>query len=119
MEDEMGENLAVTAHRRPLGVGRETARADGADREADVAAGEASLHPQLTLRSGLPERLGERRRHRDGLCHGWAFRRIMAFEQLRTIPRPVRTEEHTSELQSLMRISYAGLCLQKNKNRII
>src|SRR3546814_1180156 len=89
MEDEMGENRAVTAHRRPLGVGRETARADGADREADVAAGEASLHPQLTLRSGLPERLGERRRNRDGLCHGWSFRRIMAFEQLRTIPRPV------------------------------
>src|SRR3546814_8080224 len=27
----------------------------------------------------------------------------------------VRSEEHTSELQSLMRISYAGLCL-KNKN---
>src|SRR3546814_9136004 len=26
-----------------------------------------------------------------------------------------RSEEHTSELQSLMRISYAGFCLQKNK----
>src|SRR3546814_9157922 len=28
----------------------------------------------------------------------------------------VRSEEHTSELQSLMRISYAGFCLKKNKN---
>src|SRR3546814_8275398 len=27
-----------------------------------------------------------------------------------------RSEEHTSELQSLMRISYAVFCLQKNKN---
>src|SRR3546814_3768028 len=27
----------------------------------------------------------------------------------------VRSAEHTSELQSLMRISYAGLCLKKNK----
>src|SRR3546814_4279038 len=27
----------------------------------------------------------------------------------------VRSEEHTSELQSLMRISYAVFCLQKNK----
>src|SRR3546814_3444204 len=27
----------------------------------------------------------------------------------------VRSEEHTSELQSLMRISYAVLCLTKNK----
>src|SRR3546814_4026432 len=26
---------------------------------------------------------------------------------------PVRSEEHTSELQSLMRISYADFCLQK------
>src|SRR3546814_6012782 len=27
---------------------------------------------------------------------------------------PTRSEEHTSELQSLMRISYAVFCLQKN-----
>src|SRR3546814_1011752 len=30
-----------------------------------------------------------------------------------------RSEEHTSELQSLMRISYAVFCLQKNKNNKI
>src|SRR3546814_2164220 len=29
-----------------------------------------------------------------------------------------RSEEHTSELQSLMRISYAVFCLKKNKNTI-
>src|SRR3546814_2981795 len=28
-----------------------------------------------------------------------------------------RSEEHTYELQSLMRISYAGYCLQKKKKR--
>src|SRR3546814_8962125 len=28
---------------------------------------------------------------------------------------PSRSEEHTSELQSLMRISYAVFCLKKNK----
>src|SRR3546814_1828078 len=28
-------------------------------------------------------------------------------------PRPSRSEEHTSELQSLMRISYAVFCLKK------
>src|SRR3546814_9916627 len=28
----------------------------------------------------------------------------------------LRSEEHTSELQSLMRISYAVLCLKKKKN---
>src|SRR3546814_5578476 len=29
--------------------------------------------------------------------------------------QPHRSEEHTSELQSLMRISYAVFCLKKNK----
>src|SRR3546814_7101575 len=31
--------------------------------------------------------------------------------------RAVRSEEHTSELQSLMRISYAVFCLKKKKKR--
>src|SRR3546814_10711848 len=31
----------------------------------------------------------------------------------------VRSEEHTSELQSLMRISYAVFCLKKKKNNAI
>src|SRR3546814_7370895 len=31
--------------------------------------------------------------------------------------RATRSEEHTSELQSLMRISYAVFCLQKKKKR--
>src|SRR3546814_7677418 len=33
--------------------------------------------------------------------------------------RPIRSEEHTSELQSLMRISYAVFCLKKKKIIII
>src|SRR3546814_7026633 len=31
--------------------------------------------------------------------------------------RPFRSEEHTSELQSLMRISYADFCWKKKKNK--
>src|SRR3546814_2517991 len=34
-------------------------------------------------------------------------------------PGPVRSEEHTSELQSLMRISYAVFCLKKKKQRVL
>src|SRR3546814_4545563 len=34
----------------------------------------------------------------------------------RVFRRQVRSEEHTSELQSLMRISYAVFCLKKKKN---
>src|SRR3546814_4064582 len=33
-------------------------------------------------------------------------------------PEVLRSEEHTSELQSLMRISYAVFCLKKKKQRI-
>src|SRR3546814_9098795 len=37
---------------------------------------------------------------------------------LRIAQGEVRSEEHTSELQSLMRISYAVFCLKKNKDTI-
>src|SRR3546814_507778 len=40
------------------------------------------------------------------------------IEQMVTIlRRALRSEEHTSELQSLMRISYAVFCLKKKKNQ--
>src|SRR3546814_10581235 len=32
-------------------------------------------------------------------------------------PKGARSEEHTSELQSLMRISYAVFCLKKKQNK--
>src|SRR3546814_6380419 len=38
-------------------------------------------------------------------------------EQLSISIRTVRSEEHTSELQSLMRISYAVFCLKKKKKQ--
>src|SRR3546814_1799180 len=34
------------------------------------------------------------------------------------VQQPLRSEEHTSELQSLMRISYAVFCLKKTINKI-
>src|SRR3546814_9253859 len=52
-----------------------------------------------------------------------AFRRDPAADlrQLRQLPqsarRDRRSEEHTSELQSLMRISYAVFCLKKKKKK--
>src|SRR3546814_6635259 len=39
-------------------------------------------------------------------------------DQLLQERQPHRSEEHTSELQSLMRISYAVFCLKKKKNNI-
>src|SRR3546814_5246029 len=40
-------------------------------------------------------------------------RRVAAWHYVQT---PYRSEEHTSELQSLMRISYAVFCLKKKNN---
>src|SRR3546814_3094916 len=42
-------------------------------------------------------------------------------ECLEAMPKrtDIRSEEHTSELQSLMRISYAVFCLEKKNNTII
>src|SRR3546814_5516713 len=44
-------------------------------------------------------------------CRGPAFRG-------EETPRLYRSEEHTSELQSLMRISYAVFCLKKTKKTL-
>src|SRR3546814_6367033 len=44
-------------------------------------------------------------------CHAW--RAAPAFQALLKIILGVRSEEDTSELQSLMRISYAVFCLKK------
>src|SRR3546814_3478100 len=46
---------------------------------------------------------------------GAADQQDMAANQKQIIGIAARSEEHTSELQSLMRISYAVFCLKKKK----
>src|SRR3546814_1590196 len=43
--------------------------------------------------------------------------RALASQGIGAGDRVARSEEHTSELQSLMRISYAVFCLKKKKNK--
>src|SRR3546814_7830716 len=62
---------------------------------------------------------------RSGFHHSINYRAVMMFGQAETLTDDAaklktleaftarRSEEHTSELQSLMRISYAVFCLQK------
>src|SRR3546814_3868995 len=45
----------------------------------------------------------------------WSARSSEAQRPTRRAGLLIRSEEHTSELQSLMRISYAVFCLKKNK----
>src|SRR3546814_9111658 len=58
-----------------------------------------------------------------GRGNGKAFKRnrniaeLMPVEALLCEGSGIRSEEHTSELQSLMRISYAVFCLKKKKKQ--
>src|SRR3546814_2160506 len=60
---------------------------------------------------------GERRGHRARRRHDLAIRPgSVVRESERPRHLPARSEEHTSELQSLMRISYAVFCLKNNNS---
>src|SRR3546814_6177202 len=50
-----------------------------------------------------------------GLVTGQAMQKVEQLAALKQLPVG-RSEEHTSELQSLMRISYAVFCLKKKNN---
>src|SRR3546814_4793076 len=68
------------------------------------------LHGPL-LRGGLARLLGGGPLRRRFLLSGCALLSRRLF-----LRRLLRSEEHTSELQSLMRISYAVFCLKKKHN---
>src|SRR3546814_3623721 len=51
----------------------------------------------------------------DAHCHVFGPAARFPFAPSRTYTPVDRSEEHTSELQSLMRTSYAVFCLKKNK----
>src|SRR3546814_6549431 len=48
----------------------------------------------------------------------WCVREALRIAAAEKRPKRIRSEEHTSELQSLMRISYAVFCLKKKKKNI-
>src|SRR3546814_4973875 len=58
----------------------------------------------------------DRGTHRTGRTAGLRGRRAeVRLVRIHHPPPALRSEEHTSELQSLMRISYAVFCLKKQK----
>src|SRR3546814_6510282 len=103
---EMQHHRRILAHRiehhRPLGLGDHLAHDVDALRLELLEMGEAAakfrlgVHQAATLSIGM---MG------DPIAVRWRA------------TRPMRSEEHTSELQSLMRISYAVFCLNNNRNK--
>src|SRR3546814_1843949 len=72
--------------------------------------------PGLRTAYRLPQRA-------NGLDHDLAYRGLAngaldVIDLYRTDAEIPRSEEHTSELQSLMRISYAVFCLKKKKQKL-
>src|SRR3546814_9190486 len=70
-----------------------------------------------TLRSKKDERLAVDVTEAMTTNESFFFRDNRPFDQFKEIVLPHRSEEHTSELQSLMRISYAVFCLKKKKKK--
>src|SRR3546814_1149551 len=65
------------------------------------------------------DRIGERETDGEGNCRVErdADRGHEQHQEKLGLPVVLRSEEHTSELQSLMRISYAVFCLKKNTKK--
>src|SRR3546814_2775256 len=92
---------------RPPGHGQGASRSRGAgvERAGAAASGAAALWRLYLVIPGLG---------RAGL--GWRIRFEHAVEAWSWRLPSARSEEHTSDLQSLMRISYAVFCLKKKHN---
>src|SRR3546814_8600977 len=78
-----------------------------------------TLFPDRTLFRSSRGRIADQRRDRPPPQHSAQVPRtdIARPEKGRNPGESARSEEHTSELQSLMRISYAVFCLKKQTNQ--
>src|SRR3546814_6207458 len=81
------------------------------------------LEGQVLLESGRPEeaipplRKAVTNSRSQPLISATLGHALIATEDPANYPEAERSEEHTSELQSLMRISYAVFCLKKKKEQ--
>src|SRR3546814_2597797 len=76
---------------------------------------------QMPVRVGIPQHVTSLGEVVNNPVHASGVGLLLMGSQIEHPRRPViptgrRSEEHTSELQSLMRISYAVFCLKKKKN---
>src|SRR3546814_9928446 len=84
-------------------------------REAEVVLAQGATTAEACRRIAISEQTYYRWRKEYGGLKTDQARRMKDLEKENARLRRARSEEHTSELQSLMRISYAVFCLKKNK----
>src|SRR3546814_4908373 len=77
--------------------------------------GSAALRARLIARRRTRRESVSPRRSGRGRSRACAAARRYGRPRRNSRRRGIRSEEHTSELQSLMRISYAVFCLKKKK----
>src|SRR3546814_2870200 len=87
------------------------ARVDGQTGQTSTELGEAHVAVARLVERGQLLEQG------DSVLDAAGVGRLDEGERL-DVAQPERSEEHTSELQSLMRISYAVFCLKKKKKMI-
>src|SRR3546814_2351002 len=80
------------------------------------AAGSRSTKKRPAIRRAFSI-IGRRSAQRCAATADAYVRTLADARQVGLLHGAQRSEEHTSELQSLMRISYAVFCLKKKKNR--
>src|SRR3546814_1682794 len=102
------DHLPLVQHRRQLAAGRRL-RHRAAGRLPRLRAGD---HAPLQGQPG-----GDRPMSSESIRKLMVSFYILLFFGFLFAPL-IRSEEHTSELQSLMRISYAVFCLTKKKNKL-
>src|SRR3546814_3141618 len=104
------DDLALGIERVNRHVHLQRARSDtpGQDAAEEIVAVEQR---DQELERSVLIRLGRRHMVDDGFEH-----RLQVARARVRIKSRIRSEEHTSELQSLMRISYAVFCLKKKNN---
>src|SRR3546814_1311211 len=83
-------------------------------RSADVAADRSVQVVEVDGRQLKVSNLGKVLYPDAGFTKGEVIQHYVRLAEV-MVPHIGRSEEHTSELQSLMRISYAVFCLQKKK----
>src|SRR3546814_10899314 len=96
--------------------------APGRQAKSDTATGKIIDRTQSICgdeRMAQKRRSDERRDSRGGRIERRQSHRYIEFMPARRGITDRRSEEHTSELQSLMRISYAVFCLKKKTNHTI
>src|SRR3546814_1673244 len=76
-----------------------------------------TLFRSVALDQTTLDKLKEHRFHFPG-CETEIASQSLAADPLDDAKKTQRSEEHTSELQSLMRISYAVFCLTKKTNEL-